>query len=79
MKYSIFIFFFSVLLLLFVSSWSPYKLSYEITLEYHRLKNDLKVFLFLINTAPLVVVAVYYDIRFCIEPKDRANLTAIFY
>lgn len=72
MKYSIFIFFFSVLLPFFISSWRLDNLSYEIPIEFPKLENDLKVFLSLDYTAPLVLVAVYYNIGFCIEPKHRA-------
>jgi predicted Zn-dependent peptidase len=46
--------------------------------EYHTLDNGLKVILSQDKTAPLVTVAVYYNIGFRIEPRDRTGFAHLF-
>ncbi|GAB4250898.1 MAG: pitrilysin family protein [Ekhidna sp.] len=47
-------------------------------MEYYKLDNGLKVILSQDKTAPTVVVAVYYNIGFRIEPKDRTGFAHLF-
>ena len=44
--------------------------TFQVPVEYYKLKNGLKVVLSQDKTAPTVTVAVYYNIGFRIEPKD---------
>ncbi|MEX2089945.1 MAG: insulinase family protein, partial [Bacteroidota bacterium] len=46
--------------------------------EYHKLPNGLKVVLSTDPSSPTVVVAVYYNIGFRIEPKDRTGFAHLF-
>jgi zinc protease len=59
---------------------SPPKASNEFTVpvEYEKLGNGLRVVLSRDATAPTVVVAVYYNIGFRIEPKDRTGFAHLF-
>src|SRR5947209_3674512 len=50
----------------------------QVPVEYHRLDNGLKVVLSRDTTAPTAVVAVYYNIGFRIEPKDRTGFAHLF-
>ncbi|MBD1396376.1 insulinase family protein [Pontibacter sp. JH31] len=52
--------------------------SYQIPVDYYTLDNGLKVVLSPDKTAPLVTVAVYYNIGFRIEPKDRTGFAHLF-
>jgi len=52
--------------------------SFSIPVEYYKLKNGLKVVLSQDKTAPTVTVAVYYNIGFRIEPKDRTGFDHLF-
>ncbi len=52
--------------------------SYTLPVEYHTLDNGLKVVLSRDTTAPIAVVAVYYNIGFRIEPKDRTGFAHLF-
>jgi zinc protease len=52
--------------------------SYQVPVDYYKLKNGLKVVLSEDHTAPTVVVAVYYNIGFRIEPKDRTGFAHLF-
>jgi zinc protease len=52
--------------------------SFKIPIEYYKLKNGLKVALSQDKTAPTVAVAVYYNIGFRIEPKDRTGFAHLF-
>ena len=52
--------------------------AYTIPVEYHKLDNGLKVVLSRDTTAPTAVVAVYYNIGFRIEPKDRTGFAHLF-
>ncbi|HWP81931.1 MAG TPA: pitrilysin family protein [Bacteroidota bacterium] len=51
---------------------------FSVPVEYHKLKNGLKVVLSEDKTAPTVVVAVYYSIGFRIEPKGRTGFAHLF-
>ncbi len=51
---------------------------YTVPVEYYKLPNGLKVVLSQDKTAPTVVVAVYYNIGFRIEPKDRTGFAHLF-
>jgi predicted Zn-dependent peptidase len=50
----------------------------EVPVEYHTLDNGLKVVLSPDRTTPIVVVAVYYNIGFRIEPRDRTGFAHLF-
>ncbi len=52
--------------------------SFKVPVEYYKLKNGLKVALSQDKTAPTVAVAVYYNIGFRIEPKDRTGFAHLF-
>src|SRR5687768_14061009 len=52
--------------------------SYTLPVEYRKLDNGLKVVLSRDATAPTAVVAVYYNIGFRIEPKDRTGFAHLF-
>ncbi|MGA7616814.1 MAG: pitrilysin family protein [Thermoanaerobaculia bacterium] len=45
---------------------------------YHKLDNGLKVVMSPDHTSPVVTVAVYYNIGFRIEPKDRTGFAHLF-
>lgn len=51
---------------------------FQVPVEYVKLDNGLKVVLSPDHTAPTVVVAVYYNIGFRIEPKDRTGFAHLF-
>ena len=50
----------------------------SVPVEYHKLDNGLKVIFSQDRTAPLVTVAIYYNIGFRIEPKDRTGFAHLF-
>src|SRR5262249_23128441 len=50
----------------------------QVPVEYHKLDNGLKVVLSPDHTSPKAVVAVYYGIRFRIEPRDRTRVAHLF-
>ena len=52
--------------------------SFKVPLEYYKLKNGLKIILSQDKTAPTVAVAVYYNIGFRIEPRDRTGFAHLF-
>jgi predicted Zn-dependent peptidase len=52
--------------------------SFSVPVEYYKLPNGLKVVLSPDPTAPTVTVAVYYNIGFRIEPKDRTGFAHLF-
>ena len=56
----------------------PESAAFQIPVEYRKLPNGLKVVLSRDTTAPTVVVAVYYNIGFRIEPKDRTGFAHLF-
>jgi predicted Zn-dependent peptidase len=51
---------------------------FTVELSYHTLDNGLKVILSEDDTAPIVTVAVYYNIGFRIEPRDRTGFAHLF-
>ncbi|MDQ3170512.1 MAG: insulinase family protein [Acidobacteriota bacterium] len=51
---------------------------YTLAVEYHKLDNGLKVVLSRDTTSPTAVVAVYYNIGFRIEPRDRTGFAHLF-
>jgi predicted Zn-dependent peptidase len=68
-----------ILIILFVfavtgSLFAQLKVDYE----YYKLDNGLKVVLSQNKTAPLVTVAIYYNIGFRIEPKNRTGFAHLF-
>lgn len=52
--------------------------TYSVPVQYHTLDNGLKVVMSEDKTAPLVTVAVYYNIGFRIEPRDRTGFAHLF-
>ena len=50
----------------------------QIPVDYYKLTNGLKVVMSRDTTAPTAVVAVYYNIGFRIEPKDRTGFAHLF-
>jgi len=52
--------------------------TFQIPVEFRKLPNGLKVVLSRDTTAPVAVVAVYYNIGFRIEPKDRTGFAHLF-
>jgi len=52
--------------------------AFQVPVEYFKLDNGLRVVLSEDHTAPTVVVAVYYNIGFRIEPKDRTGFAHLF-
>jgi zinc protease len=51
---------------------------FSVPVEYHTLDNGLKVILSQDRTTPVVTVAVYYNIGFRIEPRDRTGFAHLF-
>ncbi|MDN3725036.1 pitrilysin family protein [Aequorivita sp. SDUM287046] len=51
---------------------------FNVPVEYYKLDNGLKVILSPDKSSPTVVVAVYYNIGFRIEPKDRTGFAHLF-
>jgi len=68
---------FAFLLASFASA-QPAASSFTVPITYYKLPNGLKVALSRDTTAPLVVVAVYYNIGFRIEPKNRTGFAHLF-
>jgi predicted Zn-dependent peptidase len=52
--------------------------SFKVPVDYYKLENGLRVVLSEDHTSPTVVVAVYYNIGFRIEPKDRTGFAHLF-
>lgn len=52
--------------------------TYSVPVHYHTLDNGLKVVMSQDKTAPVVTVAVYYNIGFRIEPRDRTGFAHLF-
>lgn len=51
---------------------------FEVPVRYHKLDNGLKVILSQDKTTPIVTVAVYYNIGFRNEPRDRTGFAHLF-
>jgi zinc protease len=60
------------------SSAAPAPAPFTVPVEYTKLPNGLKVVFSRDTTAPTAVVAVYYNIGFRIEPKDRTGFAHLF-
>src|SRR5690242_8664316 len=52
--------------------------SFKVPVDYYTLDNGLRVVLSEDHTSPTVVVSVYYNIGFRIEPKDRTGFAHLF-
>ena len=52
--------------------------AFQVPVHYHTLDNGLKVVLSQDRTTPVVTVAVYYNIGFRIEPRDRTGFAHLF-
>ncbi len=52
--------------------------AFQVPVQYHTLENGLKVVLSQDMTTPIVTVAVYYNIGFRIEPRDRTGFAHLF-
>lgn len=52
--------------------------AFQVPVEYYKLPNGLKVVLSQDHTSPTVVVGVYYNIGFRIEPKGRTGFAHLF-
>ncbi len=57
---------------------APARAPFTVPVEYHKLDNGLRVVLSRDTTAPKAVVAVYYNIGFRIEPKNRTGFAHLF-
>ncbi|MBD0256019.1 MAG: insulinase family protein, partial [Cytophagales bacterium] len=57
---------------------APATAGFQIPVEYYKLDNGLRVVLSPDTTSPTVTVAVYYNIGFRIEPKDRTGFAHLF-
>ncbi len=51
---------------------------FTIPVEYYKLKNGLRVVMAPDSTAPTVLIGVYYNIGFRIEPKERTGFAHLF-
>ena len=51
---------------------------FRVPVEYYKLDNGLRVILSQDHTSPTAIVAVYYNIGFRIEPKDRTGFAHLF-
>lgn len=51
---------------------------FQVPVRYHELDNGLKVILSQDRTSPIVTVAVYYNIGFRIEPRNRTGFAHLF-
>jgi zinc protease len=71
------ILFFTGLMILFMSC-DRESTSFKVPVEYYKLDNGLRVILSPSHAAPIVTVAVYYNIGFRIEPKDRTGFAHLF-
>lgn len=52
--------------------------TFQVPVHYHKLDNGLKIVLSQDMTTPVVTVAVYYNIGFRIEPRDRTGFAHLF-
>lgn len=57
---------------------TPARRSLDVPVEYYKLPNGLKVVLSPDKTVPTVIVAVYYNIGFRNEPRDRTGFAHLF-
>jgi zinc protease len=66
------------LLIIFEPVYSIKGDEYKVPVEYHKLKNGLKVVLSTDKTSPTVVIAIYYNIGFRLEPRNRTGFAHLF-
>ena len=52
--------------------------SFNVPVEYYKLPNGLKVVLSPDHSTPTIVLGVYYNIGFRIEPRDRTGFAHLF-
>ncbi|HEY0083957.1 MAG TPA: pitrilysin family protein, partial [Pyrinomonadaceae bacterium] len=57
---------------------APSKNSFNVPVTYYKLPNGLKVVLSQDTSSPTVAIAVYYQIGFRIEPRDRTGFAHLF-
>ncbi|UCF64369.1 MAG: insulinase family protein [bacterium] len=65
-------------LIILLMSCAGESTSFKVPVEYYKLNNGLRVVLSPSHAAPIVTVAVYYNIGFRIEPKDRTGFAHLF-
>lgn len=65
-------------LLAVAPAWAAPSQRLQIPITYYKLPNGLKVVLSQDTSTPLVVVGVYYNIGFRIEPKNRTGFAHVF-
>jgi len=73
-----FLLFLSVSLMLVACATDGTDSAFTVPVEYYTLPNGLKVVLSHDQSAPTVVVAVYYNIGFRIEPQERTGFAHLF-
>jgi zinc protease len=56
----------------------PAAAKFTVPIAYYKLPNGLKVVLSRDTTVPLVVIGVYYNIAFRIEPRNRTGFAHLF-
>ena len=78
MKKFLFLFMVVILTSALLFSCGKRQVAFQVPVEYHKLNNGLKVVLSPDHTAPIVIVAVYYNIGFRIEPKNRTGFAHLF-
>lgn len=71
-------FFLSIAVLVSCAGDKASDTSFKVPVDYQKLDNGLKVVFSEDHTSPTVVVAVYYNIGFRIEPKDRTGFAHLF-
>lgn len=67
-----------ILLVFMLFSCGKRKEEFRVPVDYFKLNNGLKVVLSRDTTTPVVTVAVYYNIGFRIEPRDRTGFAHLF-
>jgi len=78
MRYTLLIVFLCMLAPWGCSGDSRNNAGFSIPVEYYKLDNGLRVVLSQDESAPIVTTAVYYNIGFRIEPKDRTGFAHLF-
>ena len=78
MKIKLIPFYFALIISFVIGGCSQEDDKFSIPIEYYKLDNGLRVVLSQDKTAPIVTVAVYYNIGFRIEPKDRTGFAHLF-
>ena len=78
MKIKLFPFYLILIISIIFGSCAQPEEQFSVPTEYYKLDNGLKVVLSQDKTTPIVTVAVYYNIGFRIEPKDRTGFAHLF-